>query len=245
VTITISSNTCKLDFYSSYAKNISSKKYLVIIEAGVVISGCGSGDTALSFSNMLSNAEITINNYGTIAGAGGKGGNATISQGCYFTSNPAAAGAGGGPAIATRAGVNVKVNNYGIVAGGGGGGGGSGGTTTGNYGGGGGGGAGMVGGGGGTGGGVYVSSPIVGCVGAINYFGQAGTVGQLTTGGPGGAGASGGNTGGAGGNRGEAGQNGTSLSITVPGGLAGKAIIGGSGNSVTNISGGQSFGLVD
>lgn len=245
VVINISSNACKVDFYNSYARNMPAKKYLINIAAGVTVSGCSQGDTALSFSNMIAAAEITINNYGTIAGAGGKGGNAAINQGCFFAGTSALPGLNGGAAVAAKAGVVVRINNYGIVAGGGGGGGGSGGTTISNYGGGGGGGAGIVGGAGGTGGGVFVSSPIVGCVGAISYSGQPGVTGQSIIGGTGGAGFNGGNTGGAGGDRGEAGQNGTSFGNPVQGGSAGKAITGGSGNSINNISGGQSFGIVD
>lgn len=113
--------------------------------AGVVISGCDPGDTALSFNNIPYNADITINNYGTIAGGGGKGGNGAINRGCMFLDVVAAPGQNGGFAISTRDGIPVTINNYGVVAGGGGGGGGSSGVnTTSSWGGGGGGGAGIV-----------------------------------------------------------------------------------------------------
>jgi len=249
VIINITINACKVDFYNTYAKWAPSKKYLINIASGVSITGCNTGDTALSFSSMPFNATITINNNGTIAGAGGKGGNGAISRGCYpleIYYMAAIPGQNAGPAISTKAGVVINVNNYGIVAGGGGGGGGSSGTAANTgYGGGGGGGAGIVGGTIGNGGGFFTSSPIIGCVGAINYQGQNGTAGQSTTAGSGGAGASGGYTGGNGGGRAQAGLDGTVYFGTSPGGAAGKAVIGGSGNSITNITGGQSFGIVD
>ena len=50
--------------------------------AGVTISGCNPGDTALSFSSMIFNSAITINNYGTIEGAGGYGGYGSLETGC-------------------------------------------------------------------------------------------------------------------------------------------------------------------
>lgn len=248
VVITISGNMCKVNFYDLYAKGSPAKKYLVNILAGVTISGCNPGDTALSFNAMPFNAVITINNYGTIEGGGGVGGNGTVNQGCMPFPANATSGQNGGYAISTKTGILVNVNNYGIVTGGGGGGAGSGGVNSSTgYGGGGGGGAGIVAGLGGNGGGVFVTNPIIGgCSGAISYQGQNGTTGQATSGGPGGAGVGGGSSGGNGGGRGQAGQNGAGyLSSSAIGGLAGKAIGGGAGNSITNISGGQSFGVVD
>jgi len=219
IVITIASNMCTVDFNAMYASISPSKKYLINILAGVVISGCDPGDTALSFNNIPYNADITINNYGTIAGGGGKGGNGAINRGCMFLDVVAAPGQNGGFAISTRDGIPV---------------------TTSSWGGGGGGGAGIVTGSGGTAGGLFVSSgaPISACVGLISYLGQNGVAGLTTTGGSGGAGAGGGFSGGNGGGRGQAGQNGAGL-------IAGKAIGGGTDNSILNISGGQTYGHVD
>ena len=147
IVINITGNACKVDFYNSYAKNSPAKKYIINIAAGVTISGCNAGDTALSFSSMPFNAVITINNNGTIAGSGGKGGNGVISLPiatitCINQVALATPGQTGGAAISAKTGVLVTVNNYGTIAGGGGGGGGGGlsGTFTSSSGGGGGGG---------------------------------------------------------------------------------------------------------
>lgn len=240
VTITIAANTCNLDFYETYAKTRPARKYLIKVLPGVVISGCASGDTALNFTRMPSNAEMIIVNHGTIAGAGGKGGSGALEQGCSGLWAPAQSGTPGGSAIATRNGVIVRITNSGIVAGGGGGGGGSNkGASAGSYGGGGGGGAGIVGGLGGLGGGHY--STTFNICGPKYSLAQGGYNGTEPTGGAGGSGLNGGNTGGNGGNRGMPGQNGS----TAAGGAAGKAIAGGAGNILQNVSGGQSFGSVD
>ena len=241
VIINITANACKVDFYNTYARGAPSKKYLINIASGVSITGCNPGDTALSFSNMPFNAAITINNNGTIAGAGGTGGSGAIETGCVISLVFAQPGMQGGYAISTKPGVIISVNNYGIVAGAGGGGGG-GSKNPNGQGGGGGGGAGLVGGNGGPGGGVYQSSQFGGCVPVRTA--QPGAQGQPTIGGIGGAGANTGGTGGNGGLRGQSGQAGTGTAV-APGGLAGKATGGGSGNSLTNIAGGQSFGIVD
>ncbi len=240
VIINITANACKVDFYNTYARGAPSKRYLINIAPGVSLTGCSPGDTALSFSNMPSNAAIIINNNGTIAGAGGSGGRGGIESGCVVSFVVAQPGLQGGYAISTKPGVTISVNNYGTVAGGGGGGGGAS-RNPGGQGGGGGGGAGSVSGAGGPAGGQYQSGTF-GCSPAITA--QPGGAGQPTIGGTGGAGANGGGTGGNGGLRGQPGQAGTGTTA-APGGIAGKAIGGGSGNSLTNISGGQSFGIVD
>jgi hypothetical protein len=242
VIISISSNVCELDFYNTYAKYSPASKYIVRVEPGVVISGCVSGDTALSFNNMPPNTSVTILNYGTIAGAGGTGGAGAVESGCVPSFAVAFPGQQGGYAISTKAGVSITVNNYGIVAGGGGGGGGSSKNPSGE-GGGGGGGAGIVGGTGGAGGGVYrfSSGPISVCI--LAFTAQPGIAGTATMFGAGGAGANTGPAGGNGGLRGQAGQNGAGQNAA--GGGGGKAIGGGSGNVLNNISGGQSFGVVD
>jgi len=143
VIINITTNTCKLNFYDAYAKGSPAKAYLINIATGVAISGCGPSDTAISFSSMQFDAAIIINNRGTIAGAGGNGGDGTLEVGCSGLSAFASGGKAGGSAVATKAGVSVIINKYGIVAGGGGGGGGSGRNPNG-IGGGGGGGAGIL-----------------------------------------------------------------------------------------------------
>ena len=121
---------CKLNFYEMYAKGSPAKKYVITIMPGVTVGGCVKGDTALSFATMPFNATIVINNYGTIEGAGGGGGNATIEKGCSGLYGIGTPGQTGGSAIVTKTGVPVTINNYGIVAGGGGGGGGSGGNSS-------------------------------------------------------------------------------------------------------------------
>ena len=241
VVFNITTDACKVDFYKSYAAFAPAKKYLVNIFPGVTISGCVAGDTALSFSSMPYDAEVTIVNRGTIAGSGGDGGSGALNVGCSGLSLFAGYGTPGGNAVATKNGIVVIINNYGIVAGGGGGGGGSGANPSG-YGGGGGGGAGKVFGSGGAGGGHYGSSPFGGCF--PQRVGVAGSSGSETTGGPGGVSTNGGANGGNGGNRGQDGQNGTGTNASF-GGAGGKAIGGGSGNTITNLGSGQSFGLVD
>jgi hypothetical protein len=245
IIINITSNACKLNFYDSYAKDNPAKNYLINISSGVIINGCNAGDTAFSFSSMPSNANIIINNNGTISGGGGAGGNGTIEQGCSSLFQYATAGKAGGPAFATRSGVHLTINNSGIVAGGGGGGGGSGGNPNGN-GGGGGGGAGNPPGGGGIGGGLYSSNNIFNICAAVPNVASPGTAGQATTAGTGGAGAGGGAAGGNGGVRGQAGTNGTgNFSSFATGGPGGKAVSGGSGNNINNLAGGTVFGTVD
>ncbi|MEP6747581.1 MAG: hypothetical protein ABJB86_07635 [Bacteroidota bacterium] len=245
VIINITSNYCKLDFYNQFARQSPASKYVINIGAAVTISGCNPGDTAFIFSSMNFNATITINNYGTIAGAGGQGGSGTVENECSAFALPfqAQAGLAGGAAISTKAGVLIKINNYGTVAGGGGGGGGSGQLSAG-YGGGGGGGAGTIGGSGGNGGGSYhANSPFPGCT-IITGLAQSGSIGLAGTGGQGGAGTSGSPAGGNGGVRGQTGQSGTG-NLAAAGGIGGKAITGGSGNTITNIASGNYFGLTD
>lgn len=244
IVIDITTNACKVDFYNAYARAAPAKKYLVRIAAGVTISGCVAGDTALSFNSMPFNAIVTIINNGTIAGGGGTGGFGGMEAGCSGGFPfPAGPGMTGGHAISTKTGVQVTINNSGIVAGGGGGGGGSS-RNPGGEGGGGGGGAGIPGGNGGAAGGRYqfTGGPISVCVPAP--LAQPGAIGQATVGGNGGAGNNGGGVGGNGGLRGQPGQNGNGPAAAT-GGNAGKAIGGGSGNVIINIGAGVSFGIVD
>lgn len=242
VVINITANACKVDFYETYAKTKPSGKYIINIAAGVTLSGCNPGDEALSFANMPGIADIIINNYGTIAGAGGAGGDGRIESGCTSSFAIATPGQPGGNAIRTKPGIKITLNNSGLVSGGGGGGGGGSGSTysgTPNYGGGGGGGAGMTGGTAGLAGGAYYVSG-TSSICSPHRDGISGTAGTATTGGSGGAGKGTGTAGGNGGNRAQEGTAGSAA-----GGIAGKAIAGGSGNVLNNIAGGQSFGVVD
>ena len=248
VIINITASACRVDFYYTYARNAPAKKYIINIFPAVTLSGCGAGDTALSFSSMPFNAVITINNNGTIAGSGGKGGNGVISLPivtftCISQVALATPGQTGGAAISAKTGVLVTVNNYGIISGAGGGGGGgglAGQFTNVSGGGGGGGGAGISVGTGGNAGGLLgnVSSGVC----SIDNQGMtAGLPGTITTGGPGGNGGIPGNPGANGGGRALPGNNAPNAS----GGAAGKAISGGSGNSIVNIGTGQTLGVVD
>jgi len=243
-TINIASDACNLDFYNSYAINYpGTKKFAVFIAPGVTLS-CGLGTGSINFTTMPNNVTVKIVNYGNIYGAGGGGGTGASGQ-VGSCQSPAGSGGPGGPAITTKTGVIISVTNYGVIAGGGGGGGGGGRTAPGQYGGGGGGGAGTPVGSGGTGGAQTIDFGQFGCaVNGSSPIAQPGTNGQTSTGGTGGAGASGGGNGGTGGNLGQPGQTGTGTSAGA-GGIAGKAISGGSGNSITNMSGGQVFGSVD
>jgi hypothetical protein len=240
LTFRISANMCGINFYNAYAVNFPSvKKIAVIIDAGVTISGCS--QYAIDFSTIPYNVTVNLINKGSILGAGGSGGMGATGQpgSCLRNANP---GNPGWAAIVTRAGVPIIVSNYGTIAGGGGGGGGGGRNVAGEYGGGGGGGAGVMGGIAGNGGGT-TSMIITSCV-TMGSVAQPGTAGQPTTGGSGGAGANGGGNGGNGGGPAQSGQNGTGSGAGA-GGSPGKAINGGSGNSIINIAGGISFGLVD
>jgi hypothetical protein len=239
--INITTNACKIDFYNSYAKNNPATRYVINIAAGVSITGCAAGDTALSFNSMPFNASVTINNSGTIAGAGGKGGNGARNTSflpCVLNVVIPGDGQIGGAAISTKPGIIITVNNYGLIAGGGGGGAGGGPNPPTTSGGGGGGGAGMTVGTGGNEGGIYPSSSP--CTNFPNGT-TAGQPGTATIGGIAGNGGASGYPGGNGGNRAQAGSN----AASSLGGAAGKAISGGSGSTLTNISGGQSFGTVD
>ncbi len=244
--IIITANTCNIDFYNTYAKYNPAKKYVIKILAGVTVSACVSGDTALSFTSMPFTADITINNYGIIKGSGGRGGYGTYEADCGDCVDSAAKGGDGLPAIRTKAGVLIKINNYGLVAGGGGGGGGSGGSGSsynnfGGYGGGGGGGGGFAYSHGGSGGG-FATCIFLGCSPVSKAAG--GSDGSNVIGGNGGAGFSGGYTGGHGGSLGLPGANGIGR-LHGLGGAAGKAISGGSGNVINNVGFGDYYGGVD
>lgn len=244
VTITLSSG-CGVDFYNSYAAGQpAARKYVVLIPPGVTITGCSTASAALSFLNLPGNASIKIINYGSILGAGGNGGKGASSQStspCSFVNGTA--GSPGGDAIASKPGLTITVKNYGLIAGGGGGGGGGGAVNGPPYpcGGGGGGGAGSGGGTGGPGGGTHTVI-VIGCS-QVSSLAAPGFNGTVATAGMGGAGFNGGSAGGSGGGLAMPGAPGTPTGTA--GGAAGKAINGGGGNSIQNVSGGQSFGAVD
>jgi hypothetical protein len=235
--INITTNKSDLDFYQ-LVKDNPYTKYLVNISAGVTISSSTNGGDAFIFSTMTFPALITIVNYGTIAGAGGRGRRGYFEPlgicGTGFLTNIN----NGGSAILTKPGVIITLKNYGIVAGGGGGGM-SGSNSATGYGGGGGGGAGTIIGSGGSGGGYYTLDVGIGGTNCIpNSLGMSGTSGTAITGGVGGVGVNGGTDGKAGGARGAAG-------VGIGAGTAGKAIEGGSGNSIINFGTGQYFGVID
>jgi hypothetical protein len=239
--IRIQQDTCSIDFYNNFALLAPAETYIIIVESGVTVSACTTNGNAMHFLNMPSSYEIQIINYGTIEGGPGSGGNGAIESGCGSLIW-ASGGSPGGHAILTKSGVQIHIENHGIIAGGGGGGGGSSSNPFG-FGGGGGGGAGMAGGAGGSGGGRWHAPPPFGfCVTTTEA--SPGMMGTATTGGMGGAGASDGGSGGNGGDRGQPGQNGTGQYSYI-GGAAGKAISGGSGNTLVNNGSGQSFGVVD
>ena len=83
--------------------------------------------------------------------------------------------------------------------------------------------------------------PSLGICSLDNQGTTNGQPGTTTIGGAGGNGGVSANPGGNGGNRASPGNGGN---ITA-GGIAGKAIGGGNGNTINNISGGQSFGVID
>lgn len=197
-----------------------------MINANDTVYGCG--NAAINFTTMPSTASIKIINRGVIIGNGGIGGNGATGHAgsCIRAAN---ADGIGGNAIATKLGVPVVVDNYGLIAAGGGGGGGAG--------------AGLGNASGGTGGGTTFSGPFGSC-GTLTSIAQNGSGGQTTLPGNGGTGVNGGGNGATGGGWSQQGQTGTGNNPGI-GGLPGKAIIGGIGNVITNISSGQKFGAVD
>lgn len=232
---------CSIDFKATYyAKFPGITKFILLIEVGDTLYGCG--NAALNFSTMTTLANIKIINRGVIIGyGGGGGGGATGNTGsCIRNAGP---GGQGGHAIATTNGILVTVDNYGFIVAGGGGGGGGGSTGADIYGGGGGGGTGIANVSGGNGGGITFSGPFGSC-GTVNKIAQDGMPGTNTTGGSGGSGANGGGNGGKGGDLGQQGQSGTGTNPGA-GGMPGKAIGGGAGNIINNLQNGQTIGSVD
>lgn len=241
VTINISEDVSNLNFYAVYgSKYPGIKKFVIFIGEDVYITGINFG--AFPYPSTVS---IKILNYGLIYGVGGRGGQGAAGQVGTQCDMPADPGRAGGDAIITIPGIVITVLNAGIVAGGGGGGGGGGKTALGQYGGGGGAGAGFPLVTGGSGGGTtgFFCSTFCVC-GLIASVAANGTSGTNLIGGNGGAGANGGGTGGNGAGLAQTGQIGTGTAGGA-GGAPGKAINGGSGNSIINIGIGQSFGVVD
>ncbi len=246
ITIEIFDDLVNLNFYTTYASQYPGrKKFVILIHEDRYIT-TNNSSPALSFLSMPYPATISIINYGLIYGFGGNGGNGAAGQAANPCQPPAQNGQAGGNAIATIPGVKISIMNYGIVAGGGGGGGGGGRTAIGQYGGGGGGGAGYQWGVGGFGGGPTANNiciPTCVCGISTSVAGN-GTAGTNVNGGIGGTGNGGGGNGGNGGALGQVGQNGTGTAAGT-GGAPGKAISGGSGNSIISSGFGQHFGIVD
>lgn len=251
VTITIDNDVSNVDFYNTYAiKYPAIKKFVILITNEQYVTGVNNtfSGAAFNFTTIpTAGYRIRIINYGYIlgyAGPGGRGAAGQVGAVCSYQANP---GIAGGPAISAPPGTTITVLNYLIVAGGGGGGGGGGKLTEGQYGGGGGGGAGFPYASGGLGGGntaFNVCIPTCVCGLSGGNIAANGASGTLLAGGTGGAGANSGGNGGNGGGLGQAGQNGTGTAGGA-GGAPGKAIYGGTGNSIINLNGGQSFGIVD
>ncbi len=264
--ITITDNVCEVDFFTTYANSFSvPQKYVIIIPDTVLVSACYQGENALDFSGLPVGSQVTIVNHGSIVGGGGNGGNRGIRNNCngLFSASPQD-GMNGGHAIVTSVGVSIHVENHGLVAGAGGGGAGGGGDGTCNnyFGGGGGGGAGHPRGYGGNG----YFDPIGTADGCSCYwhesnsgsegsnitdldspdFGGVGGNGVRFTGTCSSDGSEVGAVGGTGGSLGNPGGESTLCStIWAVGGDPGKAISGGSGNVITNLGSGMTFGVID
>ena len=92
----------------------------VNIAAGVTIGSDTTASPALNTGNFAGGSQITLNNAGTIAGAGGNGGNdqdVGLLSTCAYVN-----GTNGGDAISLGS-AGVTINNTGVIGGGGGGGG--------------------------------------------------------------------------------------------------------------------------
>ena len=233
---------CSINFKTTYAaSHVGTTKFVLLINAGDTISGCGTA--AFDFSTVTTSTAVKIINRGVIVGNGGSGGSgATGNTGsCIRNAGP---GSIGGVAIQSGSLVTLTIYNYGLIAGGGGGGGGGGSTGADVYGGGGGAGSGLYAATGGNGGGTTFSGPFGSC-GTINRIAQDGTSATINTVGTGGSGANGGGNGGMGGLLGQPGQSGTGNNAGAAG-LPGKAVNGVVGNTVIiNLQGGQVIGVVD
>jgi hypothetical protein len=251
VTILIDNDVANVDFYNTYGNKYPGiKKFVIIIGNEQYVTGVNNSfsGAALNFVTIPTTGyKIKIINYGYIygyAGSGGRGAAGQVGSVCSYPANP---GLAGGHAISANPGTAITILNYAIIAGGGGSGGGGGRVAEGQYGGGGGGGAGLPFGIGGSGGGNTAFNsciPTCQCTLTGGNIAGNGIPGTNVVGGTGGVGANGGGNGGNGGGLAQAGQNGTGTAAGT-GGIVGKAVSGGTGNSITNLSGGLSFGIVD
>ena len=154
-TVTLSSNT------NNYTLTVGSipgyvagnTDVILVVNSGVTVSSTSTASAALLITGLNSADTVTINNSGTIVGAGGAGGfgaatgvteEAGNTDGPGFGGdnpvNPAGGGGGGGsgnsaspggPAIRINTNPTVRIENYGIIVGGGGGAGGDGGNNSG------------------------------------------------------------------------------------------------------------------
>ena len=264
--IVITDDECGIDFFTTYTNSFTvPQKYLVIIPDSVLIRGCLSGGNALDFSGLPEGCEVKVKNYGAIVGGGGDGGDGGSYSYCFSPDNmDPTDGMNGGHAIVSANGIEISIDNYGLIGGGGGGGAGGGGSGTCfiYVGGGGGGGAGAPQGNGGFErfeylavsdecscyghqsdagtSGSYVSDPE-----APNYGGTGGD-GFIFTGDCSSNGSDPGALGGVGGSLGVPRQPGTECSnIWSEGGLPGKAISGGINNTIVNIEDGVVYGVID
>lgn len=264
--IVITDTECGIDFFTTYTNSFTvPQKYLVIIPDSVLVRSCLLGGNALDFSGLPVGCKVKIKNFGAIVGGGGNGGDGGSQSDCFFANNEDPEnGMNGGHAIVSADGIEISIDNYGLI--GGGGGGGAGGGGSGNcflyLGGGGGGGAGAPSGYGGDevledmavsddctcfayesdagGDGSYVNDPE-----APNYGGTGGG-GFIFTGDCDSNGSDTGAFGGDGGSLGMPGQAGTECSnIFTEGGMAGKAISGGTNNTIVNIEDGVVYGVID
>ncbi len=191
-------------FDELYPTPVSGENVRCIINSGVVIGG--DEDIAFTVGTWPTGVILTLENNGTIAGYGGRGGKG-------YESGSAENGQAGGTAIYTR--TNMFLEGSGIIRSGGGGGGGGGGA------------AGLGGGGGGGGAGrVFGAKGAKGGGGTAD--GNPGHDGTLTTAGAGGTGGGGAGNGGTGGAPAAAGSDGTNGSGAGrgTGGAAGTAIDG-------------------
>jgi hypothetical protein len=122
---TISSNTSNFDMRASAISlgwnGVSPLNFTVTINSGVIVYSTSTGSYAFYISpSFPAGSKLTLNNNGTIIGAGGAGGAGGVGYGVAGY-----AGGAGGPAL--YAGYSVSISNS-IIYGGGGGGGGGGGS---------------------------------------------------------------------------------------------------------------------
>jgi alpha-tubulin suppressor-like RCC1 family protein len=227
INATISSNTSDVNLFTVAGSPAQPSIITVTILSNVTISSTSSTTPALTIGDIPSGSLITIINNGSIFGKGGDGSAGTSrNAGSGFNGRiPGTPGNPGGTAIYLTQNVTID-NTNGKIFGGGGGGAGAEGITTNCGGGGGGGGQGVPNSSGGAGGSGNPTPGAAGQAGTIAGPGAKGSSSNPTNcGGPPFAesGVSGGN-GGAWGTDGNASSFASGLTLSVPGGTAGKAV---------------------